>query len=260
METKSKFAWRYDAEFKCNAVALIKAGRSLSKVAHDSGFSTGSLGRRVYAADQCHALSEPKTLASETFEPRENPRMRQENGCQGRQWGIFKSRGHCLARERVRHFQLLKTLEAEYQVEELAQTLEVTSSGFYAHQHKTKGVRVQEDQERLTTIQPISQKSRRTWSRPRVWGLAMARGTLRQERRRLPHGAKSVVSAAKTQFFSCSTRSDHVFPIPSSWLAEVPPPVRLDSVWAWDLFKNWSIRTWFNVKLYLLLPIFCVLK
>ena len=30
----------------------------------------------------------------------------------------------------------MNSLQADYQVEELAQALEVTSSGFYAHQHK----------------------------------------------------------------------------------------------------------------------------
>ena len=42
-QPKSKFARRYDAEFKRNAVALVKSGRSAKAVAGDLGASSWSL-------------------------------------------------------------------------------------------------------------------------------------------------------------------------------------------------------------------------
>ena len=43
-EPKSKFARRYDREFKENAVALVSHGRSQSKVVRDLSVSAWSLG------------------------------------------------------------------------------------------------------------------------------------------------------------------------------------------------------------------------
>jgi len=50
MESQSKFARRYDAQFKQNALALVQSGRSISAVCRDLGCSTWSLGRWVSAA------------------------------------------------------------------------------------------------------------------------------------------------------------------------------------------------------------------
>jgi len=89
METQSKFARRYDAEFKHNAVALVQSGRSISEVCRDLGCSNWSLGRWVDAAKN-GALTEPKTLAAETPDQRENRRLKQENDSLRRQRDILK--------------------------------------------------------------------------------------------------------------------------------------------------------------------------
>jgi transposase len=90
METNSKFARRYDAEFKRNAVALVESGRSISEVCRDLGCSSWSLGRWVYAAKNGTAQTEPKTLASESPEQREIRRLKQENAYLQRQRDILK--------------------------------------------------------------------------------------------------------------------------------------------------------------------------
>jgi len=90
METKSKFARRYDAEFKDNAVALVHSGRSISEVARDLGCSSWSLERWVALKNGGLALSQPKTLAAETPEQRENRRLKQENDYLRRQRDILK--------------------------------------------------------------------------------------------------------------------------------------------------------------------------
>ena len=90
MEANNKFGRRYDSEFKRNAVALVQSGRSICEVARDLGCSTWSLGRWIAAQQNGKALSEPKTLAMETSEQRENRRLRQENDYLRRQRDILK--------------------------------------------------------------------------------------------------------------------------------------------------------------------------
>jgi transposase-like protein len=90
METQSKFARRYDAQFKQNAVALVQSGRSISAVCRDLGCSTWSLGRWVSAAQNGNRLTEPQTLTAETPEQREIRRLKQDNDYLRRQRDILK--------------------------------------------------------------------------------------------------------------------------------------------------------------------------
>jgi transposase len=100
MQTNSsKFARRYDREFKQNAVALIQSGRSVSEVARDLGVSHWSLSRWVKAAQSDQDLSEPKTLSAETPEQRELRRLRQENDYLRRQRDILKKACSILSAE-----------------------------------------------------------------------------------------------------------------------------------------------------------------
>ena len=69
---------RYDREFKENAVALVRSGRTIQSVARDLGVTTWSLGRWVRGVNLGQPLQEPKTLAAETPEQRELRRLRQE--------------------------------------------------------------------------------------------------------------------------------------------------------------------------------------
>ena len=74
----TKFARRYDREFKENAVALIQSGRSITEVSLDLGVSHWSLSRWLKDAQSGQVLSEPGTLSSETPQQRELRRLRQE--------------------------------------------------------------------------------------------------------------------------------------------------------------------------------------
>ncbi len=78
MKENSATGRRYDREFKQNAVELVRAGRTVSRVARDLGVSTWSLGRWVQAANAGQAQSESKTLAAESDEQRELRRLHQE--------------------------------------------------------------------------------------------------------------------------------------------------------------------------------------
>jgi transposase len=100
MQSKSSnFARRYDREFKESAVALIQSGRSISEVSRDLGVSHWSLSRWLKAAQNGQALSETKTLSSETPEQREIRRLRQENDYLRRQRDILKKACSILSAE-----------------------------------------------------------------------------------------------------------------------------------------------------------------
>lgn len=90
MEPQSKFARRYDAEFKQNAVALVQSGRSIAEVCRDLGCSHWSLSRWAGAARNGTAQTQPKSLAAESPEQREIRRLKQENAYLQRQRDILK--------------------------------------------------------------------------------------------------------------------------------------------------------------------------
>ena len=100
MNEKSPSGRRYDREFKENAVALVRAGRTVSSVARDLGVTTWSLGRWVQAANGGQAQREPATLAAETSEQREMRRLRQENEYLRQQRDILKKALGILSAER----------------------------------------------------------------------------------------------------------------------------------------------------------------
>lgn len=95
----TKFARRYDREFKENAVALIQGGRSITEVSRDLGVSHWSLSRWLKDAQSDQVLSEPRTLSSETPEQRELRRLRQENDYLRRQRDILKKACSILSAE-----------------------------------------------------------------------------------------------------------------------------------------------------------------
>jgi transposase-like protein len=95
----TKFARRYDREFKENAVALIQSGRSITEVSRDLGVSHWSLSRWLKDAQSGQVLSEPRTLSSETPEQRELRRLRQENDYLRRQRDILKKACSILSAE-----------------------------------------------------------------------------------------------------------------------------------------------------------------
>jgi transposase len=90
MNSNSRSGRRYDREFKNNAVALVRSGRTVTAVARDLGVSSWSLGRWVAQAKAGQALDEPKTLSLETPDQRELRRLRQVLEYVSRQRDILK--------------------------------------------------------------------------------------------------------------------------------------------------------------------------
>ena len=103
MNEKSQTARRYDREFKENAVALVRGGRTITSVARDLGITTWSLGRWVQLANLGGKQREPATLAAETPEQRELRRLQQENDYLRQQRDILKKALGILSAEMPPH-------------------------------------------------------------------------------------------------------------------------------------------------------------
>lgn len=87
---RSKSGRRYDAEFKDNAVSLVKAGRSFKDVAEDLGVSSWSLRVWLKRHESGQELNRRKALNDLSPEQRENRRLRQEIEYLRRQRDILK--------------------------------------------------------------------------------------------------------------------------------------------------------------------------
>ncbi|MGD9896394.1 MAG: transposase [Candidatus Methylacidiphilaceae bacterium] len=89
-EKKSRFARRYDREFKENAVALVQGGRTISEVACDLGVSQWSPSEWIADIRRGRAWMDSKILTAESPEERELRRLRQENDYLRRQRDILR--------------------------------------------------------------------------------------------------------------------------------------------------------------------------
>ncbi len=105
----------------------------------------------------------------------------------------------------------------------MAHALEVTPSGFYAHQQKPDRPRRQRDQTLLQKMQPIFQESRRTYGSPRLHA-ALRRAGERCGKNRVARIMREnkMKARQKRRFIPRTTQSDHDHPIAPNWLAQVP--------------------------------------
>lgn len=127
-------------------------------------------------------------------------------------------------------------LKADYEVEAMAQALEVSPSGFYAHQHKSQGKRAQQDQRLVEAIKPIFKTSRGTYGSPRIQASLRRQGHRCGKNRiaRLMR-EEQLHARQKRRFVPRTTQSDHVEPVAPNRLAQMPTPVRPDQVWVADI-------------------------
>jgi transposase InsO family protein len=139
----------------------------------------------------------------------------------------------------------MNALQAEYQVEEMAQALEVSSSGFHAHQHKPEGARRQEDQKLLAKIQPVFKNSRGTYGSPRIQAVLGRQGE-RCGKNRIARLMREnhLKARQKGRFVPRTTQSDHDLPIAPNWLAKVPSAARPDQIWVVDITYIATAEGW----------------
>ena len=88
--TQSRYARRYDREFKENAVALVESGREVKELARDLGVSQWSLKNWCKQSKAGKEQTQVGTLDGESSLQREMRRMRQEIDYLRRQRDILK--------------------------------------------------------------------------------------------------------------------------------------------------------------------------
>ena len=70
----------------------------------------------------------------------------------------------------------MQKMKSEYPVDAMADALEVSKSGFFAHRHKASGPRRQEDARLVAAIEPIFEESWRSYGSLRMTKELRARG------------------------------------------------------------------------------------
>lgn len=146
----------------------------------------------------------------------------------------------------------MNTLKADYQVEELAQALEVSTSGFYAHQHKAEGARARSDRRLVEKIRPLFHQSRCTYGSPRLCA-ALRRGGERCGKNRVARLMREnhLRARQKRRFVARTTQSNHDLPISPNWLAKVPTPDRPDQIWVVDITYILTAEGWIYLAIIL---------
>jgi putative transposase len=139
----------------------------------------------------------------------------------------------------------MKQLTSEHSVTALADTLEVSKSGFYAEGHKDQGQRRQEDQELLKEIKEAFVHSRHTYGSPRLQAALRNKGWVCGKNRvaRLMRSA-GLRARQKRAFRPRTTLSQHDLAVPDNWLAKVPKPDRPNQIWQSDITYLHTTEGW----------------
>jgi len=139
----------------------------------------------------------------------------------------------------------MNQLKADYQVQELAQALGVSPSGFYAHQQKPQGLRARQDQKLVEQIKPIFLGSRCTYGSPRI-GAVLRRQGERCGKNRIARLMRQhqLCARQKRRFVPHTTRSDHDQPVAPNRLGRLPAPARPNQVWVADITYLPSAEGW----------------
>ena len=131
----------------------------------------------------------------------------------------------------------METMKNEHPIGALAEALDVSRSGYFAHRRKGAGMRRQEDQALAREIAPIFVASRQTYGCPRVTAALRQSGRRCGKNRvaRLMREDKLVPRQKRKRWRVQTTDSNHAQPVAKNWLAKVPAPDRPDQVWVADI-------------------------
>jgi putative transposase len=130
----------------------------------------------------------------------------------------------------------MEQMNASHCFTEMADALEISKSGFFAHQRKEERPRAQQDKELWQAIEPIFVASRRTYGSPRIMHALRRRGW-RCGKNRIARLMRSrgLRARQKRRFRPKTTQSDHKLPVAPNWLARIPKPDCPGQVWLGDI-------------------------
>jgi len=119
---------------------------------------------------------------------------------------------------------------------EVCKTLEVSRSGYHAHQHKAEGNRRVQDVTLALEVQKAFHSSRCTYGSPRIMQIMRRKG-IRSGKNRIARlmCAQGLKVHQKRRFVPRTTVADKDSPIAPNHLLERPAPQRLNEVWLTDI-------------------------
>jgi putative transposase len=128
---------------------------------------------------------------------------------------------------------------------ELAGALEVSRSGFHAHQEKQERPRRRQDKDLLEQIEPIFVASRQTYGSPRITH-ALRKTGRRCGKNRIARLMRQsgLRPKQKRRFRPQTTQSNHKLPTAPNWLAKIPKPDRPGQVWVADITYIQTLEGW----------------
>ena len=131
----------------------------------------------------------------------------------------------------------MEKMKSDYPITALAEALEVSKSGFFAHRRKAERPRRQQDRALAEKIRSIFAASRQTYGSPRITA-ALRRagqrcGKNRAARLMRENGLRPKQKCRRWR--PQTTDGNHRQPLAENWLAKVPAPARADQVWVADI-------------------------
>lgn len=136
-------------------------------------------------------------------------------------------------------------LQNQFALTELTQVLEVSRSGFAAHEHKEQRPRRQADQQIKSRLQLAFAQSRCTYGSPRL-RVQLLREGYRCGKNRVARLMRQLGlrPKQKRRFRPQTTQSDPQRPAADNWLAKVPAPTRPDQIWLSDITYIETAEGW----------------
>ena len=131
----------------------------------------------------------------------------------------------------------MEKMKSEYPVAAMAEALEVSKSGFFAHRQKGAGQRRQQDRHLVADIGPIFVEHWRSYGSPRMTQALRERGHRCGKNRvaRLMRENRLSPRQKRRHFRPQTTDSNHRHAVAENWLAKVPAPARPNQVWVADI-------------------------
>ena len=128
-------------------------------------------------------------------------------------------------------------MQDEHPIAALAEALDVSRSGFFAHRRKSVGVRQQQDRALAREIAPIFAESRQTYGSPRLTAALRQQGRRCGKNRvaRLMRENHLAPRQKRKRWKPATTDSNHADPVAENWLSKVPAPDRPNQVWVADI-------------------------
>jgi putative transposase len=140
---------------------------------------------------------------------------------------------------------MIKALMTEYDVQEMCETLSVSTSGYYDWLERKPSQRQKSDEVLSEQIRAIHAASRKTYGRPRITLTLQDQGQRCSPKRvaRLMR-QNGLQGAQKARYKPKTTDSNHDLPISPNRLAELPAVERLNQVWVGDITYIPTLEGW----------------